>query len=261
MEPPRLEKPERLQKVMARAGLGSRRACEKLILQGRVRVNNQVVTELGTRVDAMRDDIVVDGQPIETPPSLVYLILHKPSGYLSTTHDPHGRPTVMELLSVSQRVYPVGRLDLESEGLLLFTNDGPLTQRLTHPRFQHEREYRVLVQGQPGRLALRALRQGIELEDGKTSPAEARLIQGESAPKGTSWLRMTLREGRKRQIRRMCAAAGHPVQRLIRVRMGPLRLGDLEPGASRRLTRQEIKSLKTGTGLQPQRQSRRSRRK
>jgi len=250
--------PERLQKAMARGGIGSRRACEELIRQGRVRVNGQIVTQLGTRVDPLHDDIVVDGQPLATATPPVYLVLHKPPGYLSTTHDPHGRPTVMDLLSVPQRVYPVGRLDLESEGLLLLTNDGPLTQRLTHPRYRHEREYKVLVRGQPGRQALRALRRGIELEDGKTSPAEVRLIQGEPGPKGTTWLRFILHEGRKRQIRRMCAAVGHPVQRLIRVRTGPLRLGDLRPGASRRLTRQEIKSLQASAGLLPRRGRRRS---
>lgn len=244
---------------MARAGLGSRRACEELIRQGRVQVNGQIVTQLGTRVDPLHDNIAVDGQLLTPAEPLIYLLVHKPPGYLSTTHDPHGRPTVMDLLSVPQRVYPIGRLDVESEGLLLLTNDGPLTQRLTHPRYQHEREYRVLVRGQPGHQALQALRQGIELEDGKTSPAQVRPIQGEPAPRGTTWLRITLREGRKRQVRRMCAAVGHPVQRLIRVRMGPLYLGDLRSGASRRLTRQEIKSLQTSAGLRPQRSRRRSR--
>ena len=252
-------KPERLQKVMARGGIGSRRACEELIRQGRVRVNGQIVTKLGTRVDPLHDDIVVDGQPLATAAPLVYLILHKPPGYLSTTHDSHGRPTVMDLLSVPQRVYPVGRLDLESEGLLLLTNDGPLTQRLTHPRYQHEREYKVLVRGRPRRQALRALRQGIELEDGKTSPAEVRPLEGEPGHKGMTWLRIILREGRKRQIRRMCATVGHPVQQLIRVRMGPLRLGDLEPGVSRRLTRQEVRSLQASAGLRPRRGRRRPR--
>jgi 23S rRNA pseudouridine2605 synthase len=252
-------KSERLQKVIARAGLGSRRACEELIRQGRVQVNGQVVTQLGTRVDPLQDNIAVDGQLLTPAEPLIYLLVHKPPGYLSTTHDPHGRPTVMDLLSVPQRVYPIGRLDVESEGLLLLTNDGPLTQRLTHPRYQHEREYRVLVRGQPGHQALQALRQGIELEDGKTSPAQVRPIQSVPAPRGTTWLRITLREGRKRQVRRMCAAVGHPVQKLIRVRMGPLCLGDLRSGASRRLTRQEIKSLQTSAGLQPQRSRRRSR--
>lgn len=251
---------ERLQKVMARAGLGSRRACEELIRQGRVQVNGQTVTRLGTQVDPLRDEIVVDGQLLATADPLIYLLIHKPAGYLSTTHDPHGRPTVMDLLSVPQRVYPVGRLDVESEGLLLLTNDGPLTQRLTHPRYQHEREYHVLLLGQPGRQALQALRRGIELEDGKTSPARVSRIEGEPAAKGTTWLCIVLREGRKRQIRRMCAAVGHPAQRLIRVRMGPLHLGGLRSGASRRLSRQEIRTLQTSVGLRPQpgRSSRRS---
>jgi 23S rRNA pseudouridine2605 synthase len=250
-------KTERLQKIMARAGIGSRRACEEMIRQGRVQVNGQVVTELGTQADPQRDKIVVDGQRLVPDDALIYLLLHKPPGYLSTTADPHGRPTVMELCPVSQRVYPVGRLDKDSEGLLLLTNDGPLTQRLTHPRYQHEREYKVLVQGQPGRQALRALRQGIVLEDGKTSPAQVRLIQNKPAPLGTAWLRIVLREGRKRQVRRMCATVGHPVQRLIRVRMGPLHLGDLRPGESRRLTRQEVKALQISTDLQPRRKGRR----
>jgi pseudouridine synthase len=252
---------ERLQKVMARAGIGSRRACEELIRQGRVQVNGQVVTRLGTRVDPLRDQIVVDGQTLAGADPLTYLLLHKPPGYLSTTDDPHGRPTVMDLLSVSQRIYPVGRLDMDSEGLLLLTNDGPLTQQLTHPRYQHEREYRVLVQGQPRRQALRTLRQGVELEDGKTSPAKVHVVDSKSAPKGMTWLRIILREGRKRQIRRMCAAVGHPAQRLIRVRMGPLYLGDLRPGESRRLTRQEIKSLRAIVDPQPGHRRRRRRRK
>ena len=234
---------------MARAGIGSRRACEELIRQGRVQVNGQIVTKLGTRVDPLRDEIVVDGQSLASVTPLIYLLLHKPPGYLSTTDDPHGRPTVMDLLSISQRIYPVGRLDMDSEGLLLLTNDGPLTQRLTHPRYRHEREYKVLVTGQPRRQALQALRQGVELEDGKTSPARVRLTQSESAPRGTTWLRIILREGRKRQVRRMCAAVGHPVQRLIRLRMGPLYLGDLKPGESRRLTRQEVKSLRTSASV------------
>ncbi len=236
---------------MARAGVGSRRTCEELIRQGRVRVNGQTITTLGTRVDPLQDRIVVDDQPLAAPASLIYLLLHKPPGYLSTTDDPRGRPTVLDIVSISQRIYPVGRLDMNSEGLLLLTNDGPLTQRLTHPRYQHEREYKTLVRGQPRRRALQALRQGIELEDGRTSPARVHLIENEPAPKGTTWLSISLREGRKRQIRRMCAAVGHPVQRLIRVRTGPLHLGTLKPGQSRRLTRQEIKALKKSAGLWP----------
>jgi len=252
---------ERLQKVMARAGIGSRRSCEELIRQGRVQVNGQIVTAMGARVDPLRDEIVVDGRALADAAPSIYLLLHKPTGYLSTTDDPHGRPTVMDLLSISQRIYPVGRLDMDSEGLLLLTNDGPLTQRLTHPRYQHEREYRVLVQGKPRRQALRTLRQGVELEDGKTSSARVHFIESESAPQGMTWLRIILREGRKRQVRRMCAAVGHPAQRLIRVRMGPLHLDDLKLGESRRLTRQEIKSLRTIAGLQPGQKQGHSRRK
>ena len=244
---------------MAQAGIGSRRTCEELIRQGRVQVNGQIAQELGTRADPLRDEILVDGQPLATAHSPVYLVLHKPPGYLSTTRDPHGRPTVMDLISVPQRVYPVGRLDMDSEGLLLLTNDGTLTQRLSHPRYQHEREYQVLVYGRPGRQALRALRQGIELEDGKTSPAQVQLIEGKPGPTGTAWLRIILREGRKRQVRRMCAAVGHPVQRLIRVRMGPLHLGNLQPGASRRLSQPELRSLRTSVSLRPGRSKHRSR--
>lgn len=250
---------ERLQKIMARAGVGSRRACEELIRQERVQVNGQIVTQLGTRVDPLHDEIVVDGQSLADTAPLTYLLLHKPPGYLSTTDDPHGRPTVMDLLPVSRRVYPVGRLDVDSEGLLLLTNDGPLTQRLTHPRYRHEHEYKVLVRGRPRREALRTLRQGVELAEGKTSPARVHLIPGEPAAKGMAWLRIILRKGHKRQIRRMCAAVGHPVQRLIQVRMGPLHLGDLRPGKYRWLTRQEVKSLQKSTGHQPGRGRRRAR--
>ena len=244
---------------MARAGIASRRNCEEIIRQGRVTVNGRVITEMGSRADPASDEILVDGRPLPTESlTPVYLLLHKPPGYLSTTSDPRGRPTVMELLSTAQRVYPVGRLDLVSEGLLLLTNDGPLTQHLTHPRYQHEREYKVLVQGHPKRQVLQSLRQGIKLKDGRTSPAQVWLIEGEPTPKGMTWLGFILREGRKRQIRRMCDSVGHPVQRLIRVRMGPLTLGDLEPGASRLLTRQEVKSLLKDAGLWPESPRRRS---
>jgi 23S rRNA pseudouridine2605 synthase len=236
---------------MARAGVGSRRACEEIIQQGRVQINGLTVTRLGTRVDPQRDEILVDGQPLERGIDRVYILLHKPPGYVSTTSDPHGRPTVLDLAPTSERVYPVGRLDQDSEGLLLLTNDGPLTQRLTHPRYEHEREYQVLVLGNPGRQALRALRRGIELEDGLTAPARVSLIPGKAASKDTTWLRVILREGRKRQIRRMYATVGHPVQRLIRVRMATLHLGNLTLGASRPLTREEVRELRGHVGLEP----------
>lgn len=241
-----------MQKVLAAAGYGSRRACEELIRQGRVQVNGQVVTALGTRVDPNRDEISVDGRPIAAPEEKVYLILNKPPGYVSTAHDPWGRPTVLDLVPHQGRLYPVGRLDVDSEGLLLLTNDGELTHRLTHPRYEHEKEYLVLVKGHPTDAVLSQLRQGVDLEEGRTAPAQVSRVRpgrvGCPTPPGTTWLRIGLHEGRKRQIRRMCAAVGHPVQRLIRVRMGPLRLGPLQPGQWRYVTQQELRFWKPAKG-------------
>jgi len=237
---------ERLQKVLAQAGVASRRACEELIRQGRVQVNGQVVTELGTKADPNLDEISVDGAPISGPAEKVYLILNKPPGYISTVHDPRGRPTVLDLIPHQGRLYPVGRLDAESEGLLLLTNDGELTHRLTHPRYEQEKEYRALVKGHPRDAVLSQLRRGVDLEEGRTAPAEvSRASRKErlETPPGTTWLRIVIHEGRKRQIRRMCAAVRHPVQRLIRVRMGPLRLGTLKPGQWRPVTKRELERL------------------
>jgi 23S rRNA pseudouridine2605 synthase len=237
---------ERLQKVLAQAGVASRRACEELIRQGRVQVNGQVVTELGTKVDPNLDEISVDGAPIAGPAEKVYLILNKPPGYISTVHDRWGRPTVLDLIPHRGRLYPVGRLDAESEGLLLLTNDGRLTHRLTHPRYEHEKEYLALVKGRPKDAVLSQLRQGVDLEEGRTAPAKvsrASRKEGLETPPGTTWLRIVVHEGRKRQIRRMCAAVRHPVQRLIRVRMGPLRLGTLKPGQWRPVTERELAAL------------------
>ncbi len=237
---------QRLQKVLAQAGVASRRACEELIRQGRVQVNGQMVTELGTKVDPNRDEISVDGTPISGPAKKVYLLLNKPPGYISTVHDPWGRPTVLDLIPHRGRLYPVGRLDAESEGLLLLTNDGELTHRLTHPRYGHEKEYLVLVKGHPTEAVLSRLRRGVNLEEGRTAPAEVSRVsrkEGLEIPPDTTWLRMVLHEGRKRQIRRMCAAVGHPVRRLIRVRLGPLRLGALKPGQWRPLTERELDEL------------------
>jgi 23S rRNA pseudouridine2605 synthase len=238
---------KRLQKVLAQAGVASRRACEELIRQGRVQVNGQVVTELGTKVDPNRDEIRVDGAPISGPEERVYLILNKPPGYISTTHDPWGRPTVLDLIPHQGRLYPVGRLDAESEGLLLLTNDGRLTHRLTHPRYEHEKEYLVLVKGHPSQTVLSQLRQGVDLEEGRTAPAKVSRVsrkEGSETPPGTTWLRIVVHEGRKRQIRRMCSAVGHPVQRLIRVRMGPIELGNLPEGGYRPLSAKEVRRLR-----------------
>ncbi len=234
---------DRLQKILSRAGVGSRRACDTLISQGRVTVNGQIAVP-GQKADPARDDIRVDGQRIRTRPlKKVYIALYKPRGVLSSTREADTRPTVRDLVPVEGHLYPVGRLDYESEGLILLTNDGDLTNKLTHPRYQHEKEYRVLVGREPGREQLDALRHGIVLEDGhRTAPAKVRL--GETVPGKGTWLTMVLTEGRKRQIREMCLRVGLPVKRLIRVRIGSLRLGKMRPKEWRHLTRGEVRALK-----------------
>jgi 23S rRNA pseudouridine2605 synthase len=227
---------ERLQKVLAGHGWGSRRACEELISAGRVTVNGEVAV-LGRRVDVDADRVEVDGVPIGVKPGLVYYLLNKPPGVVTTVSDTHGRPTVVGLVPAEPRVYPVGRLDLDSEGLLLLTNDGELAQLLTHPSHGVDKEYLVEVDGGGvAQGALRRLRTGIELDDGTTAPAKV------SQP-SPGVLRMTIHEGRNRQVRRMCAAIGHPVRRLVRVRIGPLRDAQLRPGEWRTLTTREIKAL------------------
>lgn len=246
---------ERLQKVLARAGVASRRAAESLIAAGRVTVNGVVVDRLGATVDPAADSIAVDGVPVRWSLRPTYLLLHKPPGYLSTARDERGRPTVLDLVpaEVTARVYPVGRLDRASEGLLLLTDDGELTHRLTHPRFGFEKEYLALVEGCPGGDALRRLREGVVIEGRPTAPASVAIARDAQLPQepGRTWLRVTLREGRKRQVRLMCAAVGHRVVRLIRVREGPLALGDLPAGRVRALTRDEIAALKSAAGLAP----------
>lgn len=246
-EPPR--DGERLQKILARAGLGSRRVSEDLIGAGRVTVNGRAAV-LGDRAHPDIDEVAVDGTPIGIAPGLVYYLLNKPSGVVTTAEDTHGRPTVLELVPTEPRVHPVGRLDLETEGLLLLTNDGTLTHRLTHPSFGVDKEYVVQVQGSPGRAALRRLREGVDLDDGMTAPARA----SEVAP---GLLRLTIHEGRNRQVRRMCEAVGHPVTRLVRTRIGSLRDPHLAPGEWRTLSRHEVRALEravadgTGAGTAP----------
>ncbi len=235
---------ERLQKILARAGLGSRRACEEIIAQGRVTVNGRVA-KLGDKADPERDEIRVDGQRIKTAEPPVYIMLNKPRFVLSSTVSERGHKTVRDLVPVPYRIVPVGRLDLESEGLLLLTNDGDLVNRLTHPRYGHEKEYRVLVAKRPDAKQLEALRHGVVLEDGtRTMPAEVRIERWHG--KG-AWLRITLKEGKKRQIREMCRLIGLPVVRLIRIRMGPLRLQGLKSGEWRYLTEGEIAALRRTT--------------
>src|SRR5690606_13808586 len=243
---------ERLQKVLAAAGIGSRRRCEELIAAGRVQVNGQVVTRLGTRVDPLRDDIRVDGRPVRPlrPDRFRYVMMHKPVGVVTTLRDPQGRPTVADLLPKGfPRLLPVGRLDRDSSGLLLFTNDGELAAALLHPRYEIPKTYRVTVQGHPSPRALAALRRGVLLEDGPTAPAQVKVL---SRDRDTSVLEMVIHEGRKRQVRRMCAAVGHPVVALRRVAFGPLTLGGLPPGAVRELSSREVEALREAVrnGLQ-----------
>ena len=226
---------ERLQKVLAAAELGSRRACEELIAAGRVTVDGEVAV-LGRRVDPHTARIAVDGVAVTVRPGAVYYLLNKPAGVVTTASDPHGRPTVVELVPPEPRVFPVGRLDADTQGLLLLTNDGDLAHRLTHPSFGVEKEYLAEVEGTPSRGALRRLREGVELDDGPTAPARVALV----APNA---VRIAIHEGRKRQVRRMCAAVGHPVVRLVRTRIGPLADRRLPPGRWRRLTPAEVRAL------------------
>jgi len=231
---------ERLQKVMAHAGIASRRKSEDLIRAGRVMVNGRVVTELGTRVDPVRDDIRVDGRRIRMTPEHVYIVINKPQGVISSMVDRRGRPALGDLVSVPERLYPVGRLDLDSEGLILLTDDGELANFLTHPRYEHEKEYRVLVNGRVSAETLEAWQQGVELEGRPTAPARVEIL-GQRAD--DTVLRIVMHEGRKRQIRRVAELLGHPVRQLERVRLGPLHLGALEAGQWRYLTPKEVDSL------------------
>jgi 23S rRNA pseudouridine2605 synthase len=229
----------RLQKVLADAGLGSRRASEELIADGRVTVNGEVA-RLGRRVDPERDAIELDGVPVPTRAGLVYYLLNKPVRVVSTADDPEGRPTVVELVPAEPRVYPVGRLDWDTEGLMVLTNDGDLTHRLTHPSFGVEKEYLAEVEGVPSRGALRRLREGVELDDGPTAPARVALTPGEGE---VSALVIVIHEGRNRQVRRMCEAVGHPVRRLVRTRIGPIADRALKPGQWRTLRSDEVRGL------------------
>jgi 23S rRNA pseudouridine2605 synthase len=211
-----------------------------MITAGRVAVNGQIVTQLGVKVDAARDSVAVDGAEVELA-AREYWMLHKPVGVITTVDDPWGRPTARDLIPTESRVFPVGRLDAASSGLLLFTNDGELAYRLTHPSFEHPKEYHVLVEGRPGSDDLRRLRRGLRLDGRPTAPAEVEVL-GENAD-GT-WLRVVLHEGRKRQVRRMMAKVKHPVVTLVRVRLGPLELGSLKPGDARRLSPDERLALR-----------------
>jgi len=232
---------ERLQKILAQAGYGSRRACEALIVAGRVRVNGQVAG-LGSKADPTTERILVDRQPIKAPEKLEYVALYKPRGVVSAVTSPDPRQTVRSLVPLPGTLYPVGRLDVDSEGLILLTNDGELANRLTHPRFGHQKEYRVLVARHPDAEQLATWRRGVVLEEGyRTAPVDVRVENTKG--KGT-WLRIVMQEGRKRQIREIGSLLGLPVVKIIRVRIGSLHLGLLKSGHWRRLTAEEVKALR-----------------
>ena len=234
---------ERLQKILAQAGHGSRRSCEQYIEAGRVRVNGQVA-KLGQKADAAKDKITLDGRPVEANVEYVYVALHKPRNVLSTvTAEPgDNRKTVRDLVDLPERLYPVGRLDFDSEGLILMTNDGDLANKLTHPRYGHEKEYRVLLARRPDDKQLQAWARGVVLEDGhRTAPAQVRF---ESTSGKGAWIRVIMGEGRKRQIREIGFLLGLPVVRILRIRIGTLRLDNLKPRQWRYLTTQEVTELR-----------------
>lgn len=234
----------RLQKHLARAGVASRRGAEQVIAAGRVRINGEVVRELGTRVDPEHDRVEVDGRPVEVAPAR-WVALYKPRGYVCTRRDPQGRRTVYDLLPAEMgALFTVGRLDADSEGLLLLTNDGDAANRLLHPRYGVQREYVALVVGNPGPQAVKRLREGVDLEDGSARAEDATLIDTED---GVA-VRLVLTEGRKREVRRMLAAVGHPVRRLTRIRYDGVGLGPLDPGRWRMLDRREIAGFGKGAG-------------
>jgi len=232
---------ERLQKIMAKASLGSRRACEELIDSGRVSVNGRIAV-LGTKADPEKDRILVDGHPIQIENKQIYVLLNKPRGVLSAVSADDNRPTVRDLVDIPEQIFPVGRLDVDSEGLILLTNDGELANRLTHPRYGHEKEYRVLVARRPDEKQLETWKRGVVLSDGhKTAPAQ---VLVESTHGKGAWLRVILREGRKRQIRETGSLIGLPVVKIIRVRLGTLYLGNLKPRQWRFLTPDEVAALR-----------------
>lgn len=237
----------RLQKFISQAGLTSRRKAEEWIKAGRVQVNDRVVTEMGVVIDPSVDVVKVDGRIVEYQPVRRYIALHKPRFCVTTVYDPQGRPTVMDYVaSVRERIYPVGRLDFDAEGLLLLTNDGELAHRLIHPSFGVKKEYLVLVEGHPGKWFFQKWREGVYLEEGKTSPAEVWVVKRER--QGT-WIRVVLHQGWYRQIKRMGQVTGHQVLRIKRIAYGPITLGNLRPGEFRELTQEEIKKLRFLTGL------------
>ena len=234
----------RLQKILSAAGVASRRASEQMILDGRVMVNGETIRALGSIADPSKDVIKVDGRRIKTDVAHRYIVLYKPKGYVTTRSDPEGRRTVMDLIGEGAYIYPVGRLDYDSEGLLLMMTDGELAARLMHPRHEVDKVYEVIVMGTPDPRAVEKLRKGVFIEGGRTSPADIHVGTTVKGSRPTSKLTITIREGRNRQIRKMCSAVGLPVRDLRRIRMGPIGLGRLKPGQWRDLTAEEVRRLK-----------------
>lgn len=236
---------ERVQKVLAAAGQGSRRVCEGFIAEGRVTINGRIAT-LGDKADPAIDVIAIDGERIHVNTDLLYLMLNKPMGVVTTTSDPEGRPTVMDFVPPNPRVFPVGRLDQDTTGLLLLTNDGELANRVTHPRYELEKTYMVQIRGPISRRALHQLTDGVELEDG---PAKARKANVKVADQTRSLLEIVIAEGRKREVRRMMDAVGLELEALVRTQVGPIRLGDIGPGKVRPLNGKEVRELYTAVGM------------
>jgi 23S rRNA pseudouridine2605 synthase len=236
---------ERVQRILARVGFGSRRACEDLIRERRVTVNGKVAT-LGDRADPAVDSLAVDGSTLNLDPQIRYLALNKPRGVVATMRDPEGRTDLNAFLPEGPRVFPVGRLDRDTEGLLLLTNDGELANRLTHPRYGVEKEYLAEVEGTPGSKHLARLRAGVDLDDGPARALEARTVARSG---GRSAVRLVMGEGRKREVRRLLGAVGLPVRRLVRLRIGPIRLGRMAPGTVRELSHAEVRALYRVAGL------------
>ncbi len=231
---------ERLQKILSRAGVASRRAAERIMLEGRVTVNGVAVRELGTKADLGADDLRVDGVRVRPPKDIVYLLLNKPKGVVSTRRDPAGRRTVMDLVPSVAGLFPVGRLDVTTEGLILLTNDGEFAQRVAHPRYEVARVYHAKVHGVPAPETLARLRKGVRVDGERMSVDKARILEGE----GNAWLELTLHEGKNREVKRLLEAVGHPVSKLKRVALGPLTARGLEPGHFRALTPREVKTLR-----------------
>lgn len=239
----------RLNRFLARAGVASRRAADRLIASGSVCVNGNALTDLGTQIDPETDSVVVDGRPVALPEALTYVVLNKPAGYVVTLSDPQGRPTVVDLIGgVGARLVPVGRLDAQTEGLLVLTDDGDLAHRVTHPSFELDKVYEVVARGVLSEADRVRLEAGIELDGRMTAPAAVRIL---SCSRGTTVAEITIHEGRKRQVRRMFEAVGHPVRGLRRTRVGPLALGDLQSGMWRLLSADELHELRALLGLGP----------